>query len=141
MREGIKGRLKDMALVDIIQVLHLSRRTAAINMGSDEGAGKVYVEQGNVIHARFRELSGESALYQLLSWKDGEFEVEMDIKAEERTISQNVEGLLLEGMKKIDESKRKVRSEKERLFNIDERESLHLIKKLTELGILCIKEG
>lgn len=140
MREGIKGRLKDMALVDIIQVLHLSRRTAAINMGSNEGAGKVYVEQGNVIHARFRELSGESALYQLLSWKDGEFEVEMDIKAEERTISQNVEGLLLEGMKKIDESKKSA-LEKERLFNIDERESLHLIKKLTELGILCIKEG
>lgn len=140
MREGIKGRLKDMALVDIIQVLHLSRRTAAINMGSNEGAGKVYVEQGDVTHARFRELSGESALYQLLSWKDGEFEVEMDIKAEERTISQNVEGLLLEGMKKIDESKKSA-LEKERLFNIDERESLHLIKKLTELGILCIKEG
>jgi len=109
-------------------------------MGSNEGAGKVYVEQGNVIHARFRELSGESALYQLLSWKDGEFEVEMDIKAEERTIAKNVEGLLLEGMKKIDESKKSA-LDKERLFNIDERESIHLIKKLTELGILCIKEG
>ncbi|MBI5875370.1 MAG: DUF4388 domain-containing protein [Deltaproteobacteria bacterium] len=139
MQEGIKGRLRDMSLVDVIQVLNLGRRTAAVNIGSDEGAGKIFVENGNIVHAGFRELSGENALYHLLSWKDGEFEVEMDVKPGAKTISANVERLLLEGMKRLDETN-KGGLDKERLFGVGERESIHLIKKLIELGILTKKQ-
>ncbi len=135
MREGIKGRLKDMSLVDIIQVLYLGRRTAAVNTGSEGGAGSIFLENGNVVHARFRELSGEAALYELLAWKDGEFEIEMDVKPEARTIAANVEHLLLEGMKRLDETK-KGSIDKENLFKVGERESLHLIKRLIDLDIL-----
>lgn len=138
MQEGIKARLKDMSLVDVIQVLNLSRRTAVVNIGSEQGAGKIFVENGNIIHAGFRELSGENALYHLLSWKDGEFEVEMDVKSEAKTISSNVESLLLEGMKRLDETN-KGGLDKERLFGVGERESIHLIKRLIELGILVKK--
>ncbi len=140
MQEGIKGRLKDMSLVDVIQVLNLGRRTAAVNIGSEQGAGKVFVENGNIVHAGFRELSGENALYHLLSWKDGEFDIEMDVKTQEKTISANVEQLLLEGMKKLDEAN-KGGLDKERLFGVGEKESIHLIKRLIELGILKKREG
>ena len=140
MQEGIKGRLKDMSLVDVIQVLNLGRRTAAVNIGSEQGAGKVFVENGNIVHAGFRELSGENALYHLLSWKDGEFDIEMDVKTQEKTISANVEQLLLDGMKKLDEAN-KGGLDKERLFGVGEKESIHLIKRLIELGILKKREG
>lgn len=140
MQEGVKGRLKDMSMADIIQTLYLGRRTAAVNIGSEEGAGKVFVENGNIVHASFRGLSGEGALYHLLSWKDGEFEVEMDVKTQEKTISANVEQLLLEGMKKLDEASRSG-MDKERLSGVGEKESIHLIKRLIELGILKKKEG
>ncbi|MBI5049095.1 MAG: DUF4388 domain-containing protein [Deltaproteobacteria bacterium] len=140
MHEGIKGRLKDMSLIDIIQVLYMGRKTAAVNIGSEQGAGRIFVENGNVVHARFREVSGENALYNLLAWKDGDFEVEMDVKPEERTISGSAEALLLEGMKRLDESKQGG-FDKERLFGVEEKESIHLIKKLIELGILTKKEG
>ena len=139
MNEGIKGRIRDMSLVDIIQVLTMGRRTAAVNIGSEEGAGRIFVENGNVIHARFRELSGEEALYNLLAWRDGEFEVEMNAKPEKKTISAGAEALLLEGMKRLDESKQG-RFDTERLFGVGERESVHLIKRLIELGILKKKE-
>ena len=140
MQEGVKGRLKDMSMPDIIQTLYMGRRTAAVNIGSEEGAGKVFVENGNIVHAGFRELSGENALYHLLSWKDGEFEVEMDVKTQEKTISANVEHLLLEGMKRLDEAN-KGGLDKERLFGVGEKESIHLIKRLIELGILKKREG
>ncbi|MBI3399283.1 MAG: DUF4388 domain-containing protein [Deltaproteobacteria bacterium] len=139
INEGIKGRLRDVTLVDIIQILHLSRKSGAINMGSEQGTGKVVVENGNVVHAWFKELSGEEAFYNLLLWRDGEFVVEMDVKPQERTISQNVEALLLEGMRRMDEAK-KGRLDKGRLFDIKDRESLYLIKRLIELGILNKKE-
>ena len=139
MQEGIKGGLKDMSLVDVIQVLNLSRKTAVVNIGSDEGTGRIFVENGNIVHAVFRELSGEIALYHLLSWKDGEFEVEIDVKPEAKTISANVESLLLEGMKRLDETN-KGGLDKERLFGVGEKESIHLIKRLIELGILTKKQ-
>jgi len=98
------------------------------------------VENGNIVHAGFRELSGENALYHLLSWKDGEFEVEMDVKTQEKTISASVEHLLLEGMKRLDEAN-KGGLDKERLSGVGEKESIHLIKRLIELGILKKREG
>ncbi|MBI3753381.1 MAG: DUF4388 domain-containing protein [Deltaproteobacteria bacterium] len=139
MREGIKGRLRDMSLADVIQALNLGRRTAIVNIGSEQGAGKIFVENGAIVHAVYRELSGENALYHLLSWKDGEFEVEIDVKPEAKTISANVERLLLEGMKRLDETN-KGGLDKERLFGVGERESIHLIKRLIELGILTKKQ-
>lgn len=135
MQDGIKASLKDMSLVDVIQVLNLSRRTAVVNIGSERGAGKVFVENGNIVHAAFRELSGEEALYHLLSWKDGEFQVEMDVQPEARTIVSNVECLLLEGMKRVDEAN-KGELDSKMLLGAGEKESVHLIKRLIELGIL-----
>lgn len=138
MDQGIKGRLKDMGLVDIIQVLSMGRKTAAVNIGSEQGAGMIFVEDGNVVHAKFRELSGEDAAYNLLAWKDGEFSVEMDVKPEARTISANVEHILLEGMKRLDETKQGG-FDKERLSGVGEKESIQLIKSLIEMGILTKK--
>lgn len=41
MQEGIKARLRDMSLVDVIQVLNLGRRTAVVNIGSEQGGGRI----------------------------------------------------------------------------------------------------
>lgn len=139
MNEGIKGRLKDISMIDIIQVLNMGRRTAAVNVGSEQGAASIFVENGNIVHARFRDVVGEDALYAVLLWKDGEFEVQMDVVAKEKTISAGVEALLLEGMKRLDENK-KTGFDKERLFGVGEKESIHLIKRLIEFGILTKKQ-
>jgi predicted regulator of Ras-like GTPase activity (Roadblock/LC7/MglB family) len=46
---------------------------------------------------------GEEAVYRLLSWKDADFELEMDILAPEHTVTTGWSGLLLEGMRRLDE--------------------------------------
>ncbi|MBI4949297.1 MAG: DUF4388 domain-containing protein [Deltaproteobacteria bacterium] len=129
---GVKGRLKDMSLVDIIQILNAERKTAAIHLGSEMGYGRIYMKHGSVVHAVYREFAGVEAFYQLLAWKDGEFEVEPDAASPDKTITGSPEGLILEGLRRLDES----RGKEEQGGQVGDMESIRLINRLLELGIL-----
>ena len=45
MEEGIKGRLKDMELVDIIQILNMGKKTALIYLTDDNKEGKIFFKE------------------------------------------------------------------------------------------------
>ena len=131
---GVKGRLKDMGLVDIVQIVNAERKTAAIHLGSDMGYGRVYVENGNIVHATYREFTGADALYRLLAWKDGEFELASDTPAPEHTIDAPAEQLLMEGMRRMDESNAEAGAVAGNY--VGDLESIRLISSLLEQGIL-----
>lgn len=131
---GVKGRLKDMSLVDIIQIFNAERKTVAVHLGSELGYGRVYIKDGAIVHAAYREFTGPDAFFQLLAWHDGEFEVEPDAAAPERTINESPEGLILEGLRRLDEARGKGRGEAG--GNVGDLESIRLMNRLIELGII-----
>ena len=130
---GVKGRLKDMGLVDIVQIFNAERKTVAVHLGSEMGYGRVYIKDGQIVHAMYREFTGPEAFFQLLAWKDGEFEVEPDAQAPDRTISESPEGLILEGLRRLDEARGKGRDQG---ANVGDIESIRLMNRLLEIGIL-----
>ena len=130
---GVKGRLKDMSLVDVVQIFNAERRTVAVHLGSEMGYGRVYLKEGEIVHAAYREFTGVEALYQLLAWKDGEFEVEPDAASPETTINASAEALLLEGLRRLDESSCKG---VESGAYVGDMESIRLVNRLLDLGIL-----
>lgn len=130
---GVKGRLKDMALVDIVQIFNAERKTVAVHLGSELGYGRVYMKDGQIVHAMFREFTGPDAFFQLLSWRDGEFEVEPEAVSPERTISESPEGLILEGLRRLDEARGKGGDPGRSMGDL---ESIRLMNRLIELGIL-----
>ena len=77
-----------MSLVDVIQIFHAERKTVAIHLGSEMGYGRVYMRDGEVVHANYRNLTGVDALYKLLAWSDGEFEVEPGVQAPEHSLDE-----------------------------------------------------
>lgn len=131
---GVKGRLKDMSLIDVIQIFNAERRSAAIHLGSELGYGTVYMHGGNITHAAHRDLKGAEAFYQLLAWQDGEFEVESDAQAPEITINEPPESIILEGLRRLDEASRG-KSSQTAAYKGD-MESIRLINRLLELKIL-----
>jgi hypothetical protein len=130
---GVKGRLKDMSLVDVVQIFNAENKTAAIHLGSENGYARVYICEGKIVHAVYRELTGTEALFQLLGWTDGEFEVETDMMPPERTIDAPTEALLLEGMRRLDEASVKGADSEAYVGDL---ESIRLINDLLEQGIL-----
>ena len=131
---GVKGRLKDMGLVDIIQIFNAERKTVAIHLGSEMGYGRVYMQNGNIVHAVYREFTGAEAFYMLLAWKDGEFEVEPDAAVPEKSINESPEGLILEGLRRLDEGRG--RGVIEGGYIGGDMDSIRLLNRLLELGIL-----
>ncbi|HHL40565.1 MAG TPA: DUF4388 domain-containing protein [Deltaproteobacteria bacterium] len=83
---GIKGRLEDIALVEIIEVFSASRETAAVHLSSEEGHGLVYLKDGVITHATFRDLRGKAAFDKLIAIKEGDFDVERGLVAGSETI-------------------------------------------------------
>jgi hypothetical protein len=130
---GVKGRLKDMGLVDIIQIFNAERKTVAIHLGSDMGYGRVYLKDGNIVHATYRDLTGTAAFYQFLAWEDGEFEVEPDVVSPEKTIDGSTEALILDGLRRLDESSGKGADPGE---YVGDMESIRLVNRLLEIGVL-----
>ena len=111
-REGrtrFQGRLSDMAVVDLIQTIELSRKSGVIQFHGEEAEGAaapvaaIYFRDGKVIDAELGGLSGEDAIYRLLTWNDGEFEVVFRTVRRREVIAMTTQGLLMEGMRRLDE--------------------------------------
>jgi len=92
---SVKGRLVDIRPRDILHIFVTEQKTAAVHLTSPLGFGHIYISDGVVVHALYRDLTGAEALKELLSWKEGEFEVEPDAVSSERSIDEDAFSAIL----------------------------------------------
>jgi len=98
------GRVADMPVVDVIQTIEVSRKSGVIQFsGGPNRQAAIYFRDGKVIDAEAGTLQGEDAVYRLLTWNDGEFEVEFRTVRRREAITTSSQGLLMEGMRRLDE--------------------------------------
>jgi response regulator RpfG family c-di-GMP phosphodiesterase len=100
---GVSGRLRELGLPDMVQVLFHGRKSGNLKIRAPEGTGEIHFSEGNVVNALWGELRGEEAFYAMLKLKDGEFGLDPSFKADARVIQNSSEALLLEGMRRMDE--------------------------------------
>ncbi len=145
-RTKFAGQLADMAVVDLIQTIEISRKSGVIHFKHPDGKrAAIYFRNGKVIDAELGRLSGESAVYRLLVWGDGEFEVEFKNVRRKDVIELSSQGLLMEGMRRVDEWGRLCEQlpPLHSIFEVDYRE---LADRLAEIpdeinGILRLFDG
>ena len=103
---SMTGQLADLSLPDLIQTLNMADKTARVDATGPEGGGAVHLVDGAIVGASWGEQRGEEALDHLMALTEGRFEVRLG----ERPNSFNIEGdtdfILLEAMRRLDESKR-----------------------------------
>jgi CheY-like chemotaxis protein len=107
-RRGTKtkfsGTLDDMGVVDLIQTIDIGRKSGTIHLdreGNDEGA--IYFREGKLIDAETRTRQGADAIYRMLVWSNGTFEIAFHNVDREDRIELSTQGLLMEGMRRLDE--------------------------------------
>ena len=145
-RTKFTGQLADMAVVDLIQTIEISRKSGVIHFKHPDGKrGSIYFRAGKVIDAELGRLTGEDAVYRLLVWSEGEFEVEFKNVRRKDVIELSSQGLLMEGMRRVDEWGRLCEQlpPLETVFEVDYRE---LAERLAEIpdeinGILRLFDG
>ena len=106
-RTRFAGRLSDMGVVDLIQTIEVSRKSGLIHfLASDGQRADLYFRDGKVIDAEAGRLQGEDAVYRLLTWSEGDFEVVFRNVRRKDVIFVSTQALLMEGMRRLDEWER-----------------------------------
>jgi CheY-like chemotaxis protein len=101
----MRGRLEVMGLPNIIQVLEVERRTGTLRLVSEGHRGEILFMEGRLAYAMQGPRHGEAAVYRLLGWDKGEFELELTsgIGPAEAQILRSNQSLLMEGIRRLDE--------------------------------------
>jgi DNA-binding response OmpR family regulator len=127
------GSLGDMGLVDLLQTIDISRKSGVLHLSSGEQSGAIYFTDGRIVHAELGKLRGESAVYRVLVWNEGHFDLEFrPVRVDEETIRTSTQGLLMEGMRRVDEWGRLLEQLPilESVFEVDEGQ---LLERLAEI--------
>ena len=110
--EKFQGTLSDLHMADIIQLKCMSGTTAAIEFTSATGEkGRLYFENGQVRHATAPGREGVDAFNEIVTWKGGMIS-EVAAGATPQTINLDWQILLMEAMRKEDETGAKAGSER-----------------------------
>ena len=107
---GLQGKLKEIGWGSLLTLMETERKTGIIEVKHpvDQGGktARIFFRDGAIIKAFVEDSSlvNEELIYQILTWTEGEFEfiaTEVDINDE---IECPLTSLLLEGLRRIDES-------------------------------------
>ncbi len=104
LRASFAGNLSDMGVVDLVQTLEMGKKSGALHVKNRKGVEAVcYFRDGRILDCVLGKLGGENAFYRLLNWQEGEFAIEFKPIERDERIPVSTQGLLLEGMRRIDE--------------------------------------
>jgi HEAT repeat protein len=103
-REGFQGLLRRVGLQDVIQMECLGRNSSILEVQDQQMRGRIYIENGSIIHAAAGDGTGERALQHLLALAGGSFELLPFEPPPQRTIEGQWEFLLMEAARLRDET-------------------------------------
>jgi len=107
-RSAVQGRLEEVPLVDLLQLLSTSKKTGAIVIQGYRG-GRVHLRNGKVVAAVIDAdptLPPKKALYRMVAWTQGGFEFvpqEGELPRMPNEIQESTESLVMEAMQQQDE--------------------------------------
>lgn len=104
---GFVGAVSGMSLADIIQVKGGNRYSGCLIVEHRGNTGVIFFRDGEVVHAEQGNLVGEEAFYAVMGWEGGTFRSEPKVATTSRTIEQSLGFLILEALRRMDESKLK----------------------------------
>jgi hypothetical protein len=102
---AIRGKLSDVALVELIQFLEQNRKTGTLKIRGPE-EGEFFLNEGKIINATCGETTGEEAAFLLLHLVEGTFELDTEPPDCDVTITSTTAALIFEALRKADEHAR-----------------------------------
>jgi CheY-like chemotaxis protein len=102
----VRGNLSQMNVIDLMQSLEMGRKSCQLTLTNEGEKCEVFFAEGQVKHATFGALVGDAAVFKVLRWTGGNFQLHFEGKTDKETTQLNTQGLLMEGLRLLDESQR-----------------------------------
>jgi len=104
----LRGSLSQMNVIDLVQSLEMGRKSCLLTLTNEKERCEMYFTEGQVIHAAYGSLTGDEAVFKVLRWMGGNFQIDFEGKTTVQTTRLRTQGLLMEGLRLLDESRRDV---------------------------------
>jgi len=110
-REGVNstsvcGSLAQMSVVDLLQTLDIGRKSCQLVLTHLDEKSEMQFHDGQLVHATMGKLIGEAVVYQVAGWSEGSFQIDFERTECPRTITHSTQSVLLEALRRFDESQR-----------------------------------
>jgi CheY-like chemotaxis protein len=104
----VRGSLAQMSVIDLLQSLELGRKTCALTLARNGEVCRLFFTDGQISHAQYAGTSGDEAVYKVLTWMEptGTFQIDFSASSGEQTTTRSTQGLLMEGLRLLDEANR-----------------------------------
>ena len=105
---GLKGDLGELPLSDLVEMTSVGGKTGRLILYDEEDAvaGVLLFRGGRLVGAQSGELTAEKAFYALLGLRTGSFDFDPTADVAEGDVNLPTESLLIEGMRRLDETYR-----------------------------------
>jgi CheY-like chemotaxis protein len=101
--EGFRGVLRRVGLQDVLQMECLSRNSSVLEVKTRRRQGRIFIRDGQIVHAAFGQERGAPAFNAMLALKGGEFVLKPFTEPGEQTLEGSWEFLLMEAARMRDE--------------------------------------
>lgn len=102
----LRGSLTQMNVIDLVQSLEMGRKSCLLTLTNEPDRCQMYFKEGQVTHATYGAMKGDEAVFKVLRWTAGNFQVDFVGKTKEQSCTLNTQGLLMEGLRLLDEANR-----------------------------------
>jgi hypothetical protein len=99
------GTLNDISLPNLIQLQSTEQNRTQVILSRNGHQGKLLFDDGELVFAKAGDKLGDDAVFELLKWDDGTFRVDTEDGSIERNVHMPTNALLLEGLRRLDESR------------------------------------
>ncbi len=102
----LRGSLAQMNVIDLLQSLELGRKTCSLTFTNSNEHCELFFTDGQINHAAYGPMLGDDAVYKVLTWTGGNFLIDFEGHSSSQTITKSTQGLLMEGLRLLDEANR-----------------------------------
>ncbi len=106
LKKGLAGRLDLISPAELIQAMNVNSQTGMLIIQNADKSTSIYMHDGQIHEVKMGDKKGEEAFFEFLSWARGNFRFEAIRKEDnQKQMQMDTVGLLLEGMRRVDEFK------------------------------------
>jgi CheY-like chemotaxis protein len=100
----IQGRIEEMSVTELMQSLEMGQKSCRLLVSRGDDRCEMYFTAGQCKHAQHGATEGDAAVYHVIGWDDGDFEIDFSANSERETTTHSTTGLLMEAMRLMDEA-------------------------------------
>jgi DNA-binding response OmpR family regulator len=102
--KGFSGDLKDLSIVELVQMLNLNKKSGILHIQTQQ-SGKVYLKDGQLHAVEAGKIVGEEAMYKLVAETEGAFNFEICDVEIEPNIENSTMNVIMEACRIMDETR------------------------------------